>query len=113
VLPPLAAVSAKRKLRADVAHPAPSSPQSNLGARPRERIRSSPPPRRIPVNHTPKELPEVRQALESFCKSGGLASSPSTPGATPSFIELLKNRRANTTQGLRDLDSIRGSLKAA
>jgi hypothetical protein len=57
------------------------------------------------MNHTPKELPEVSQALESFRRSGDLAS-PSTPGATPSFIDLLKNQRANTTQGLRDLDSI-------
>uniref|UniRef100_K3YTD9 Uncharacterized protein n=1 Tax=Setaria italica TaxID=4555 RepID=K3YTD9_SETIT len=117
----------------DAAHPLPSSPQSNPGAPPRdsasalfqdirERLRvspRSPPPRRIPMNHSPKELPDVRQALESFRRSGGLTSpstpgaSPSTPGATPSFMDLLKNQRPNTGQGLGSFDPIRGSLKGA
>ncbi|CAN6233052.1 unnamed protein product [Urochloa humidicola] len=123
----------------DAAHPPSSSPHPNPGPPRnlgstlfqdiRERLRStsttSPPPRRMPMNQprpnaaSPKGIEDVRRALESFRGSGG-PSGPSTPGATastpgaaPSFLDLLKNSQHNTGQGLPSFASLQESLKRA
>ncbi|CAN6274070.1 unnamed protein product [Urochloa humidicola] len=123
----------------DAAHPPSSSPQPNPGPPRnlgstlfqdiRERLRStdttSPPPRRMPMNQPrpnaapAKGIEDVRRALESFRGSVGPAgpSTPgataSTPGAAPSFMDLLKNSPLNTGQGLPGFSSIQESLRRA
>ncbi|CAN6239137.1 unnamed protein product [Urochloa humidicola] len=123
----------------DAAHPTSSPPHPNPGAPRnsastlfhdiRERLRStpttSPPPRRMPMNQPrlnaapAKEIGDVRRALESFRRSGGpvVPSTPgataSTPGAAPSFLDLLKNSQPKTGQGLPGFATIQESLKRA
>ncbi|CAL4885830.1 unnamed protein product [Urochloa decumbens] len=112
-------------------HPNPGAPRnsaSTLFGDIRERLRSTPttppPPRRTPMNlprpnaaAPEKGIEDVRRALESFRGSGGPAApftpgaTASTPGAAPSFLDLLKNSQPKTAQGLPGLASIRESLK--
>ncbi|PAN08767.1 hypothetical protein PAHAL_1G435100 [Panicum hallii] len=112
----------------DAAHSPSSSPHHNPGAprdsassrfqEIRERLRTSPtspPPRRIPINsRRPNSAPQqpiedVRRFLENF-RSGG-PTSPSTPGAAPSFMDLLKNQTPNAGQGFPGFRAIQESLK--
>ncbi|XP_062220616.1 uncharacterized protein LOC133920018 [Phragmites australis] len=123
----------------DAAHSRSSFPPANPGAPPnpasslfhdiRERLRSSPtppPPRRIPMNpprpNSTRGAPpspsidEIRKMLESFrgSRAAGGAPSPSAPGATPSFQDLLKNSAAlapNAGNKAPGFDAIRESLK--